>query len=285
MAKQLNVNMKFTADTSQAKSQLQELQTSLNKITSGTYSPKKDIFPPDKIREAADAATSLRAALETAINVDTGKLDLKQFNTALKQSGSSLSDYAKHLNSLGPEGQKAFSLLSKSILQAEVPLKRASRLVEEFKTSLLNTARWQLSSSVLHGFMGALQSAYGYAQDLNRSLNDIRIVTGYGTDEMARFAEEANKAAKSLSTTTTNYTNASLIYYQQGLDTKEVKERTDITIKMANAAGQSAEIVSDQMTAVWNNFDNGSKSLEHYADVMTALGAATASSTDEIAAG
>jgi TP901 family phage tail tape measure protein len=54
---------------------------------------------------------------------------------------------------------------------------------------------------------------------------------------------------------------------------------------MANAAGQSAEIVSDQMTAVWNNFDDGSKSLEYYADVMTALGAATASSTDEIAAG
>jgi hypothetical protein len=39
------------------------------------------------------------------------------------------------------------------------------------------------------------------------------------------------------------------------------------------------------MTAVWNNFDDGSKSLEYYADVMTALGAATASSTDEIARG
>jgi TP901 family phage tail tape measure protein len=39
------------------------------------------------------------------------------------------------------------------------------------------------------------------------------------------------------------------------------------------------------MTAVWNNFDDGSKALEHYADVMTALGAATASSSDEIAGG
>jgi TP901 family phage tail tape measure protein len=39
------------------------------------------------------------------------------------------------------------------------------------------------------------------------------------------------------------------------------------------------------MTAVWNNFYDGSKSLEYYADVMTALGAATASSTEEIATG
>jgi hypothetical protein len=39
------------------------------------------------------------------------------------------------------------------------------------------------------------------------------------------------------------------------------------------------------MTAIWNNFDNGSKSLEYYADVITALGAATASSSSEIAQG
>ena len=102
---------------------------------------------------------------------------------------------------------------------------------------------------------------------------------------MAKFAVEANKAAKALNTTTTNYTDASLIYYQQGLSDKEVLERTDITIKMANVARTSAEEVSDQMTAVWNNFYDGSKSLEYYADVMTALGAATASSTEEISAG
>ena len=54
---------------------------------------------------------------------------------------------------------------------------------------------------------------------------------------------------------------------------------------MANAAGVSAQVVSDQMTAVWNNFYDGSKTLEYYSDAMVALGAATASSTDEIAEG
>jgi len=33
------------------------------------------------------------------------------------------------------------------------------------------------------------------------------------------------------------------------------------------------------MTGIWNNFDDGSKSLEYYADVLTKLGATTASST------
>jgi len=102
---------------------------------------------------------------------------------------------------------------------------------------------------------------------------------------MSRFAAEANKAARELNTTTTAYTDAALIYYQQGLNDEEVAGRTEVTIKLANAAGESAQKVSDQLTAVWNNFYDGSHSLEYYADVMTALGAATASSTDEISDG
>jgi len=39
------------------------------------------------------------------------------------------------------------------------------------------------------------------------------------------------------------------------------------------------------MTAIWNNFDNGTKSLEYYIDVIAALGATTASSSEEIATG
>ena len=55
---------------------------------------------------------------------------------------------------------------------------------------------------------------------------------------------------------------------------------------MANVTGTSAEEVSNQLTAIWNNFNkSGEESYEKYADILTALGAATASSTDEIAGG
>jgi len=54
---------------------------------------------------------------------------------------------------------------------------------------------------------------------------------------------------------------------------------------LANVSRQSAEEVSNQMTAIWENFDNGSHSLEYFADVITALGATTASSSEEIATG
>ena len=125
-----------------------------------------------------------------------------------------MSEYAAKLQSIGPAGQKAFMLLAQSVASAEVPIRRSNALLTGLWTTMKNTARWQLTSSMLHGFIGAVQSAFRYTQDLNESLNRIRIVTGKSIDEMADFAKEANKAAKALSTTTTKYTDASLIFYQ-----------------------------------------------------------------------
>ena len=284
MAKQLNVNLAFTADTGKAKAQLQELQNQLSKVINIPGTAVAGGITED-IQKATRAAAELKVHLQNATNVKTGSLDFAKLNQSIKNSGSSLSEYAAKVQSIGPEGQKAFALLAQSVASAEVPIRRSNALLSELWVTMKNTARWQLTSSMLHGFMGAVQSAVGYTEDLNESLNNIRIVTGNSVEQMADFAKEANKAAKALSTSTTDYTNAALIYYQQGLDQQQVLERADITIKMANVSRQSAEEVSDQMTAIWNNFYDGSQSLEHYADAMTRLGADTASSSDEIAQG
>ena len=208
-----------------------------------------------------------------------------KFQSSLKASNKDLTFYANQLTKLGPTGQEAFLKMAQAVTQAELPIRRSNKLLSELWVTMKNTARWQLTSSALHSFIGALQTAYGYSKDLDRSLNNIRTVSGKSAEEMKEFAEQANKAAKALSSTTTEYTDAALIYYQQGLSDKEVNERADATIKMANVTRDSAQVVSDQMTAIWNNFDDGSKSLEYYADVITKLGAETASSSAEIAQG
>ena len=284
MAKQLNVNLGFTADVSQAKQALSDLNHSLKSISNININGSTDLLNQD-MQKAISSAKQLQTHLQQAINSKTGNIDLSVLNNSLKSANTDLATLTTNLLKCGTQGQQAFMNVQKVISNASVQIKQANGVLGEFWTTLKNTARWQLSSTVLHGFMGAMQSAYGYAKDLDKSLNNIRIVTGYNADEMAKFAEQANKAAKNLNTTTTAYTNASLIYYQQGLKGSEVTERSDVTVKMANVTGEAASSVSDYMTAIWNNFDDGSKSLEYYADVMTALGAATASSTDEIAAG
>ena len=98
--------------------------------------------------------------------------------------------------------------------------------------------------------MSSLQGAYGYAQDLNASLNSIRIVSGQSVEQMAAFADQANRSAQALSTSTLAYTDAALIFYQQGLTSDQVTERTDTVLKLSNVTGDSAEQVSNYMTAI-----------------------------------
>lgn len=277
--------MSFNADTSRAKASIAELQKTLQKLVASTQSTPK-VFDTDALREASKAASELQQHLAAATDVNTGRLNLSTFSASLKTSNKTLDDYRRKLEAIGPAGENAFLKVSKSIALADAPLRKTNEKLQQFAVTLKNTARWQISSSVLHGFLGTIQSAYSYAQDLNESLNNIRIVTGASVEEMDKFAARANKAAQSLSTSTTAYTNAALIFYQQGIrDNKEIEERTNAVIKMSNVTGDSAEEVSSYMTAIWNNFDDGSESLEHYADVITALGASTASSSAEIAAG
>ena len=278
MAKRLNYTIGVEADTSKLQTQLKTAFDSLNSVGN-----RVSLAP--SIQEASRAALELGQNLQKVINPTTGTLDLTKFNNELKQSGTSLEDYYVKLSKIGLEGQEAFMSVAQAITSAEMPLKRTNKLFDSLWMTMKNTMRWQLTSSALHGFVGTLEKAYGYAKDLNESLNNIRIVTNKSSDDMAVFAEQANRAAKALSTTTIDYTDASLIYYQQGLTDKEVLDRTETTIKMANVAGTTAETASQQLTAVWNNFYDGSKSLEYYADVMVKLGAATASSSDEISEG
>lgn len=281
---QYDVRLAFSADVAQARQQLKSLQDELSKLSTlknvnvGTRLTKE-------LEQASLKAADLKVMLEKATDINTGKLNLTSFSNQLTKNGESLSTYRKALSALGPQGEEAFLQLTQSVITADAALTTGSKKLNDFKKTLANTVKWQISSNITHGIVGELQTAYYYAKDLDRALTDIKIVTEDSTGSMANFAEKANKAAQALSTTTKDYAQASLIYYQQGLNDKEVEARTAVTIKMANAAGESASKVSDQLTAVWNNFYDGSKSLEYYADVMTKLGAYTASSTDEISEG
>lgn len=283
MAKQLNVNLAFTADTGQAKAQIADLQTSLSQLMMNSKMNGKSLGLSSELSKATAQVAELKTLLSASTSA-TGQLDLSKFNNNLKSSGKTIQDYAKTLDSLGPRGREAFSQLASAITTAEVSFKKANSVLSEMWTTMKNTVRWQLTSSALHSFIGGLQQAYGYAKDLNKALTDIRIVAPEKTmEDMADFAQVANHQAKELGSSTLKYVKGALIYYQQGLNDIETKARTDVTMKMSNVTGDSTEDVSSYMTAIWNNFNKeGQESEEHYADILTKLGADTAASTTEI---
>ena len=166
MAKQLNVNLAFSADTSKAKAQIRDLQTELTKLSTASTIGN---FNNADMEKAIFAAKSLQMHLNNAVNVDTGKLDLSRFSKSLNSANQTLKSLRNDLSLAGEQGNQAFLQLARSISQAEAPDIRISNTFREMGNTLTNTIRWQLTSSVLHGFMGAVQSAVGYTKDLNES--------------------------------------------------------------------------------------------------------------------
>lgn len=278
MAKRLNVEIGFSAETGKVRKELSDLQNQLTAL-GGTKITFGENFDFD---DAIRAADEFAAHLRKATNINTGQLDLSSLNQSLKQSNQTLSSYMNRLLAAGEAGQQAFMSVARAISQAEVPLKRTNAQLNQMWITLKNTARWQISATVLHSLTGGLGQAFRYARDLNASLNNIRIVTGQSTEQMKSFAEEANKAAKALNTTTTEYTDAALIYYQQGDAEELVRLKTDLTVQAANVAKTTTEQMSEYLTAVWNSYQVGADELGHFVDKMAAVGAATASSLQEI---
>lgn len=281
MANNVQYTIGFKADSSQAKKALQDLNTQLEKLKANAES---DLGISSDLSEAAQAANLLQENLSKAFNQNTGKWNFSDLNKSLQSNGTSVTELSRKFLNCGATGQDAFLALSRAVATMEIPITKTTTMLDKMMVTLKNTVKWELSSTFVHGLERGLSSAINYAKDLNSSLNDIRIVTGYSADDMTRFAQQANKAAKELSTTTKAYTDASLIYFQQGDNAEMVAKKAAITTKAANVAfSASAEEMSEMLTAVWNSYQVGEAELEKYVDIMAALGAATASSTEEIA--
>ena len=115
-----------------------------------------------------------------------------------------------------------FNQLQSNVLNTNLQLKNTNKLLDAMATSMANTVKWGITSSIFNKITGSIQSAYFYAKDLDRSLNNIRIVTGDSAEQMEHFAKAANETAKDLGRSTLDYTKAATSFYQQGLNDEEV---------------------------------------------------------------
>ena len=269
---------------------LQNIKNQLNEISKMSATQIKIENPTLNMNEALSAMQKVRnaineiePALDKAFDTTTGVLNLEKLNNSLNRLN--LSEIQARFNAIGPKGQKAFLDISKSVLTTNVALKETSGFLDKIGTTFVNTVKWSVASSAVNKITGAVQQAYGYVQHLDTSLNDIRIVTNKSANEMERFATKANDAAKALGSSTTEYTEAALIYYQQGLSDEEAQARAETTIKAANVTGQTGKQVSEELTAVWNGYKVTAEETELYVDKLAAVAASTASDLEELSTG
>lgn len=282
-----------TSGLAEAQKGLSNLQKTLNEIQHmrvtaiTTPSSTKDEIANanQRIAEAKRVGAQIEQILQKSYNPKLNAINISTFNNELKKTTYTVESIQRAFSNIGPVGVKAFRQLTSEISKVQIKVKQTNKLLDDIKTTMVNTIRWGITSSMWNNMTGSIEKAWGFAKKLDSSLNDIRIVTGKSAEDMEKFAVQANKAAKTLGSSTTDYTNASLIYYQQGLSDAEVKARTETTLKTANVTGQSTAEVSEQLTAVWNGYKVSAKEAETYVDKLSAVAATTASDLEELSTG
>lgn len=244
-----NINFKLNFDIGDTKG-FNELKRQLNEVKQIASNMGSGGLDSKEIQSTLKAANTLELALKKAYDPVLNTVNIQKFNNILKQSGINAVSLQRDLAAVGATGQAAFLNATAQMMQFNTATKQTNTFLNDMAKSLFSTVKYTVFNSILNSISSTVQTAYNYVKGLDSSLNDIRIVTGKSADEMERFAVQANEAAKSLAVSTEDYTQGSLIYYQQGLDDETVSALTDITAKTSNVTGQSMSAVSEQLTAV-----------------------------------
>ncbi len=186
---------------------------------------------------------------------------------------------------MGKQGVKSIGKLSNATYDLGIQVDK----VDDKFSKLGNQIQHEIVDNiVMAGFnaMGsAIDRAIYFTKDLNRTLTDIQVVSGKSAEDMAEFARQSNEAAKALGSTTDEFANSALIFYQQGGYTEqEVRKLAEATTIAANITRQSTDVVADQLTALINAFGVQTEDvMSDVVDVFANIGAVSGSNFEELA--
>ena len=270
---EFGVSFKTDSSLDKLKKSLQDLQ----KVKLGDFKGSADDL--DRVKETAQKVESI---LSRAFNPTLNTTNISTFNNELKKSDLTVEQIKSDFSQFGKEGQLAFSRMASSLLTTNLKLKETNSLIDSMGKTMVNTVKWGIASSVMNTFTQSVQGAFQYVQSLEKSLTNIRIVTGDSTEKMAQFAEQANRSAQALGRSTLDYTKATLTFYQQGLNDEDVQARTEATLKAQNITGAGQQM-ADYLTSVWNGYKVANEEAELYVDKLAAVADSSASDMSQLA--
>lgn len=138
-------------------------------------------------------------------------------------------------------------------------------------------------SSAIKGVRQVISQTFNDIKELDKSFANIAMVTDYTVGQMwesyNQYAEMANKLGQS----TKSVIGASVLFYQQGLNTAESLALTEDTMKLATLAGEDFAEATSQMTAALRGFKMEMDEGARVTDVYSQLAAKAAADVQGIA--
>lgn len=248
----ISYNIQTTLDASgiaKLQAEIRNVETELQRMAN------QNLISDRSLSDASGKLKQLRTLISSAFNSNLGMLDITKFTNGLKSANLSLVDMQKAFSTAGSVGDAAFLNTLGRLGKLDTGIKSVSKTTEKLFNTIGNTVRWGV---VANGFQTILNSAHQtvqYVRDLDTSLTNIMMVTQQSKEQMNEFAQSANEAAKALSSTTVNMTDAALVFAQQGFNTDMSSALAERSTQLANISQQDTPTTSDQITTIMNAYD------------------------------
>ena len=255
MAKYSNVvsyNIQTTLDASgiaKLQAEIRNVETELQRMAN------QNLISDRSLSDASGKLKQLRTLISSAFNSNLGMLDITKFTNGLKSANLSLVDMQKAFSTAGSVGDAAFLSTLGRLGKLDTGIKSVSKTTEKLFNTIGNTVRWGVVASGFQTILNSAHQTVQYVRDLDTSLTNIMMVTQQSKEQMNEFAQSANDAAKALSSTTVNMTDAALVFAQQGFNTDMSSALAERSTQLANISQQDTPTTSDQITTIMNAYD------------------------------
>lgn len=175
--------------------------------------------------------------------------------------------------------QKEFAEKVKKSREQVDPLQKA---IQKLEKSFQAIALFSIAQFGFRGLTGTISDAIEHTKQLDKSMTNIRIVTGATTGELKQFANEYNEMAQKMGRTTTEIADSFGVFYRQGREGIEAQKMVEATVVGAAVSGESLVEVSDKLTSVINGFQLGSEEAMSVMDKFAILDASMSTSFKEM---
>lgn len=237
--------------------------------------------------EAQNAYQQVSAAQRNiGAESDAAKISIDYLNQEMREQQQLL--LANRRSAI--DSSSAYSILSSQLNQMRDTLDscntefiKQQRVMNTFNSIKTTITNFMGFTQVLNLAKRAIDEAANHIKTLDKVMTEIAVVTDFSQSDLWGQIDTYSSMAQQYGVAIKGVYEVSALYYQMGLDTNEVMARNVETLKMAKIASLDYATAADYMTVAMNGFKMEAEEASRVTDVYSAVAAATASDTKELA--
>ena len=218
---------------------------------------------------------STKTDIKEQQNITITPEQYRQVSEELKVIEKSSNDVRDANKAMGSAAEESSAKVVQFALEEEQALNSVKSVLNEFGISLS-------AAGLAHYFKQLISASWEFYKSLDAALTEISIVSNFGREQVQSLTNDFINLSKKTGMAIDDIAQASVIFFQQGLDTESVLTMTEVTAQFAKVAGEDVTTAADQLTAAINGFQIGVEHAIDVADKLNAVAAKSAASIEEI---